>query len=76
MQIETISGLFLGSPETKNHSDVGAVEKRREYYMEEGGGFPQVRAVVSHVNPELPVACPNTKGVPESDITNLLVGLM
>ncbi len=42
----------------------------------EGGGFPRVRVVVSLVSPKLPVACPNTKGVPESDVTNLLVGLM
>jgi hypothetical protein len=40
------------------------------------GGFPQLQAVVSQVSLELPVACPNTKGVPESDLTNLLVGLM
>jgi len=32
--------------------------------------------VVSHVSPELPVACPSTKGVQESELTNLLVGLM
>jgi len=38
------------------------------------GGFPWVRAVVSHVNPELPMACLSTKGVPESELTNLLVG--
>jgi hypothetical protein len=44
--------------------------------MGEGGGFPQVRAVVSLLSPELYVACPNTKGVPESELTNLLVGLM
>ncbi len=30
--------------------------------MGEGGGFPQVWAVVSLVSPESPVACPNTKG--------------
>jgi hypothetical protein len=29
--------------------------------MEEGGGFPQVRAVVNLVSPELLVACPSTK---------------
>jgi hypothetical protein len=29
--------------------------------MEEGGGFPRVRAVVSQVSPRLPVVCPNTK---------------
>jgi hypothetical protein len=42
----------------------------------EGGGFPQVRAVVSLVSPKLPMACPSTKGVPEYELTNLLVGLM
>ncbi len=44
--------------------------------MGEGGGFPRVRAVVSQMSPELPVACPSTKGVPENELTNLLVGLM
>ncbi len=55
---------------------MGAVEQRREYYMGEGGGFLRVRAVVSLVNPELPVACPSTKGAPKCKLTNLLVGLM
>ncbi len=32
--------------------------------------------MVSLVSPELPVACPSIKGAPESDLTNLLVGLM
>jgi len=36
----------------------------------EGGGFPRVRAVVSHVSPELAVAYPSTKGAPESGLTN------
>jgi len=44
--------------------------------MGEGGGFPQVRAVVSLVSPELPVACPGTEGAPECELTNLLVDLM
>jgi len=44
--------------------------------MGEGGDFPQVQAVVSQINPELPVACPSTKGAPECELTNLLVGLM
>jgi hypothetical protein len=30
----------------------------------------------SCVNPKLLVACPSTKGVPESELINLLVGLM
>jgi hypothetical protein len=50
------SGQFrdnFGTPtwesEKKSHLDVVLVEWRREYYMGEGGGFPQVRAVVSLV---------------------------
>jgi hypothetical protein len=55
------------------------MERCKKYYMEEGGGLPQVRAVVSLVNLvnlELPVICPSTKSAPESELTNLLVGLM
>jgi len=44
--------------------------------MEEGGGFPQVQGMVSLVSLELLTACPSTEGVPECDLTNLLVGLM
>jgi hypothetical protein len=76
IQTGTISGLLLGSPETKSHSDVSAAKRHKEYYMGEGGGFPQVWAVVSLVSPGSPMACPSTKGAPESDLTNMLVGLM
>jgi hypothetical protein len=72
----TISGFPFGSLGTKSHLDVAPVEWRRVYYTGEGGGFPRVRPVVSQVSPELPVACPSTKGVPECELTNLLVGLM
>jgi hypothetical protein len=48
----------------------------QKYYMGEGDGFPRVRTVVSLVNPRLPVACPSTKGVIKSELTNVLVGLM
>jgi len=58
-----ISRLPLGSPETKCHSDVSLVKKHRVYYKGEGGGFPQVRAVVNLVSPSLLVAHPNTKSV-------------
>jgi len=44
-----ISGLPLGSSETKCHLDAGPVERCRVYYKGEGGGFPQVRALVSLV---------------------------
>jgi hypothetical protein len=44
--------------------------------MGEGGGFLRVRVVVNLVNPELPVACPNTKSALESDLINFLVDLI
>jgi hypothetical protein len=44
---DAISELPLGSPETKSHLDVAPVERHRVYYKGEGGGFPQVWAVVS-----------------------------
>jgi hypothetical protein len=50
VQFVTVLGLLLGTPGTKSHSDAGAVEQRKEYYMGEGGGFPWVRAVVSQVS--------------------------
>ncbi len=53
-----ISGLPRGSPTgvpgKKSHLDVGSVESHRVYYKGEGGGFPQVRAVVSLVCPCCP----------------------
>jgi hypothetical protein len=45
----------------KCHLDVAPVERHREYYKGEGGGFPQVRAMVSLVNPSLLVVRPSTK---------------
>jgi hypothetical protein len=41
------------------------MERRREYYMGEGGGFPRVRAMVSLVSLELPMAYFSTK-VPQN----------
>jgi hypothetical protein len=40
--IETgiVSRLLLGNLGIKNHSDVGVIERRKKYYMGEGGGFP------------------------------------
>jgi len=59
-----ISGLPNGSPETKCHLDVGLVERHRVYYKGEGGGFPQVQAMVNLVSSNLFVVRPNTKNVP------------
>jgi hypothetical protein len=71
-----VSGLFLGSPRTKSHLDVDVAERRREYYMGEGGGFLRVRAVVSLVSPKSSMASLSTKGASNNILTNLLVGLM
>ncbi len=40
----------LGSLRTKNDSDVAPMDRCRVYYKGEGGGFPQVRAVVTLVS--------------------------
>jgi len=48
---------------TKWHLNASPMAKHKEYYKGEGGGFPQVRVVVSFVNPRLPVARPCTKSV-------------
>ncbi len=49
--VVTILGFPLGSPRTKSHLNVAPVESYKVYYKGEGGGFPQVRAVVSLVCP-------------------------
>jgi hypothetical protein len=41
VQIGTISRLLLGSLGIKNHLDASAMQRCREYYMGEGGGFPE-----------------------------------
>jgi hypothetical protein len=54
-------GNFDGSPGTKWHLGVGPVARHKVYYKGEGGGFPQVQAMVSLVNSCLLVARPCTK---------------
>jgi hypothetical protein len=56
-----ISRLPFGSPRTKCHLVTGPVARHKVYYKGEGGGFPQVWAVVSLVSSSLPVACLSTK---------------
>jgi hypothetical protein len=43
------ASAISGVPGEKSHLDVGSVERCRVYCKGEGGGFPQVRAVVSVV---------------------------
>jgi hypothetical protein len=76
VQNVTILGLLFVSPRTKSHSDVGATERRKEYYMGEGGAFLRIWAVVSLVSSESFSACPSTKSALEIELTNLLVGVM
>jgi len=49
-----ISRFPLGNLGTKSHLDVDLVERHKIYYKGEGGGFPQVRAVVNLVNMSYP----------------------
>jgi hypothetical protein len=56
-----ILGLPLGSPRTKWHLGGGPMARRKVYYKGKGGGFPQVRAMVSLVSLSLHVARPNAK---------------
>ncbi len=58
-----ISGLPFENLGTKCHLNVGLVERHKVYYKGEGGGFPQVWAMVSLVSPSLLVARLNTKVV-------------
>jgi hypothetical protein len=43
-----------GVPREKSHLNVGSMASHRVYYKGEGGGFPQVRAMVSLVCPCYP----------------------
>ncbi len=49
-----ISKLPFGSPRTKCHMDVSLVKRYKVYYKGEGGGFPQVWAMVSFVSSSCP----------------------
>jgi hypothetical protein len=69
-----ILGLPLGSPETKWHLGVGPVAMHKVYYKGEGGGFPQVQAVVSLMSLCFPEDRPCTK-CSSYALTNLLFGL-
>jgi hypothetical protein len=57
-------GTPIWSPRTKCHLDAGPMARHRVYYMGEGGGFPQIRAMVSLVSQSLLVTRPSTKSVP------------
>jgi len=56
-----ISRLPFGNPGTVWHLGASPMAKHKVYYKGEGGGFPQVQAMVSLVNSWLRVARPCTK---------------
>ncbi len=58
-----ISGLSFRNPGTKCHLDDGFVAGHRVYYKGEGGGFPQVQAVVNLMSLSLPMVRLCTKSV-------------
>jgi len=63
-QLWQFQDSHLGVLKQKSHLDVGLVERHIVYYKGEGGGFPQVRAVMSLVSSSLPMVRPSTKNVP------------
>jgi hypothetical protein len=50
-QLAGFRDSHAGVPREKSHLDVGPVERSKVSYKGEGGGFPQVRVVVSLVCP-------------------------
>jgi hypothetical protein len=59
-----ISGLPFESPRTKCHLDLGLMKRHKVYYKAEGGGFPQVRAMMNIVSLSLPMARFSIKSAP------------
>ncbi len=68
-----IPRFSLASPGTKCHLDVAPMERCKEYYEGEGGGFPQVRAVVSLVSLSLLVVRLSTKSAQTMHLTYCLI---
>jgi hypothetical protein len=61
---KVVGVLIVGISKTKWHVGASHVAKHKIYYKGEGGGFPQVQAVVSLVCPCLHVVHLWTKSVP------------
>jgi hypothetical protein len=64
----------FGTP--KCHLDVGFMERHIVYYKGEGGGFPQLRAVVSLISLNLPMARPKHQKCLSNALTNLLFSFL
>jgi hypothetical protein len=68
--VGTISGLHFGSPKNLCHLDVASTASCREYYMGEGGGFPQVQAVMSLVCPSARDLSQHPRVFPNAKLTS------
>ncbi len=53
-----------GVPGQNGHLDATPATSHRVYYKGEGGGFPQGPGRGEFCVSVMPVACPNTKGIP------------
>ncbi len=74
VQTGTVSGLRLGSPGKKCHSEPFRCSLHGELQRILYGGrwwLPLSPGRGESSESKLPVACPNTKGVPECELTNL-----
>jgi hypothetical protein len=69
-----ISGLPFGNLGTECHLDVGLMERHTIYYKGEGGGFPQVLAMVSFMSPSLPVTRPQVPCVTQKGPKSWICG--
>ncbi len=72
MDPQSCGSPICGSPGTKWHLGASPMSQHRIYYKGEGGGFPQVRAMVSFMSPCLPMAGLCTK-VLQLRITQLVI---
>jgi hypothetical protein len=70
-----ISGLPFGKPGTKWHLGAGFMARHKVYYKGEGGGFPQVRAMVSFVSSCLARGSSVHQKCSSYTLINLLFGL-
>jgi hypothetical protein len=63
VSILRILGLLMWEFWEKCHLRVASKANHRKYCKEEGGGFPQIWAVVNFVNPCMCVPCLCTKNI-------------
>ncbi len=75
VQTLVVLGLLLGSPGTKGIR-VWVPRRGTENIIWRRCCLPLSLGRGESCESKMPVACPSTKGAPESELKNLLVGLM